>query len=578
MSYSFSTYNSKSNYFVFSAQVYIDCPTLQCTADRDTATSAKSHTTGVLYEELFVRHWDTWETPGKTSHLFVQFFSVDRTGMITLVGQPVDLMAGQSAMSPVAPDGGAEQYAIAPNGLQVAFTAALVNHASAWTTGWITYVVSVNPQAGSVGVPVSISGFTQARTENPVYSPDGTRIAFLAMDRPGFEADRLHIVVYDIARNSISTVANNWDRSVGGLIWTADGSGFLVDADEDGRHKVFQIDGISGSVSTLVATGDNMNLVVIPGRPNSVLLLRNSYTSPTDLWVLTTAPTVALQQITNLNRNLMQQISMSVPTSIYFQSVGNVTVQAWLLPPFGYSPSMSRSWPLAHIVHGGPQGAWTDAWSYRWNPQLWASRGYWVLMPNPRGSSGFGQAFEDAVSGDWGGAPFKDVMASLNFLLTKMPMIDSNRVCACGASYGGFMMNWLNGHTVNYKCLVNHDGVFDSTAMYYSTEEIWFMEWEYKGSPTTNPQQYTKFSPSTYVANWQTPTLVVHGGLDFRIPITQGISTFTALQRKGVDSKLLYFPDENHWVLKPQNGIKWYDTVLSWLDHYTNNTPPRKYE
>eukprot|EP01122_Echinamoeba_exundans_P004918 TRINITY_DN15125_c0_g1_i2.p2 TRINITY_DN15125_c0_g1~~TRINITY_DN15125_c0_g1_i2.p2 ORF type:complete len:565 (-),score=117.45 TRINITY_DN15125_c0_g1_i2:42-1736(-) len=452
---------SNAGFFVFSAQVYIDCPDFQCTANRDAAKSAKSHTTGVVYEELFVRHWDVWETPGKVSHIFVQKATFNAaTGTWTLQGNPVDLMSGMSADSPVPPNGGAEQYDICPDGTEIAFTAALVNHESAWTTGWITYTVSFNAATMTAGTPFIISSFTQARTTNPLYSPDGTRIAFLSMDRPGFEADRLHIVVYDRSLRRVSSVANNWDRSVGGLIWTADGSGFFVDADDDARHKIFQIDGITSSVSELVASGDNTNLVVVPGAPNKILFLRNSYTAPTDLWMLTTG-SLAMQQLTNLNKGLLSQLALSVPVSTYFKSDGNVTVQAWLFTPFGYSPSMNRAWPLAHVIHGGPQGAWTDAWSYRWNPQLWASRGYFVLMPNPRGSSGFGQAYEDAVSGDWGGVPFHDVVNSLSFTLANNPWIDAQRVCACGASYGGFMMNWLNGHTTNYKCLVNHDGVFD---------------------------------------------------------------------------------------------------------------------
>jgi len=279
-----------------------------------------------------------------------------------------------------------------------------------------------------------------------------------------------------------------------------------------------------------------------------------------------------LTQLTNINNNLMSQFNLATPQKFFFYGHGNVKVQGWTIKPFGFD--VAKKYPVVFLIHGGPEGSWEDSWSYRWNVQLWANKGYAVVMVNPRGSTGMGQNFTDGVRNDWGGAPFIDLMKGLDFALAQNTWMDADKVCACGASYGGYMINWIQGQTNRFKCLVNHDGVFDTMSMYYSTEEIWFPESEYcaikdRGCvPWNSPEGFERFNPRNFVKNWQTPMLVIHGGHDYRIPESEGLSTFTALQRRGIPSKLLYFPLESHWVQKPDNGIMWYNNVLGWLDQW----------
>jgi len=284
---------------------------------------------------------------------------------------------------------------------------------------------------------------------------------------------------------------------------------------------------------------------------------------------------VNAHKLTQANQDLMSQFAFQHPESFYFTGANSSKVQGWLIKPYSFNPA--KKYPLAFLIHGGPEGAWTDGWSYRWNPQLWANRGYVVVMVNPQGSTGFGQAFTDAVREDWGGSPYISLMKGFDFVVSNYTFIDGNRACACGASYGGYMINWVNGkNEKKFKCLVNHDGVFDTVAMGYGTEELWFTEAEFGGTPYDNIAGYEKFNPRNLAKTMNTPTLVIHGGMDYRIAISEGLSTFTALQRRGIPSKLLYFPLENHWVLKPDNGIMWYNNVLAWLDQWTNNSPPTK--
>jgi len=273
------------------------------------------------------------------------------------------------------------------------------------------------------------------------------------------------------------------------------------------------------------------------------------------------------KQLTFENEVILSNLQLSQPESFYFSGWNNTNVQGWLFKPFGWNPS--KSYPLAFLIHGGPQGSWNSDWSYRWNPQLFSSRGYVTVTVNPHGSTGFGQTFTDLVSGHWGGIPFHDLMKGVDYILNQYQWIDSDRTCALGASFGGYMINWINGQTNRFKCLVVHDGMFDTKTSYFGTEELWFPEWEFKGLPWKNPSLYDKWNPSNNVGKWETPTLVIHGGKDYRLPIENGISAFTALQRQSIPSKMLYFPEENHWVLRPKNSILWYDTVLSWLDQWT---------
>jgi dipeptidyl aminopeptidase/acylaminoacyl peptidase len=565
-------FSPNGDFIVFSANVYVDCTNLKCTAERDAQKLAHGTNTGYLYTSLFVRHWDAWET-GKVSHLFrlnVQKQTTKDQSIVYSVSQntePLDLLAKANLNSPVPPFGATEQYDISPDGTQIAFTAEVVDATRAWSTSWAIYTCS----SSGGGNLTKISWQYRARCQNPTYSPDGLTIAFLSMDRPGFEADRLHITLYDRKTNTATRIADQWDRSPSGIAWSPSQQWIFADADDDGHHKLFGIRINDSTVIEITRNGTCTTPLHNAGiQQNAFITMCNWFHKPDDIYLFSFSKerVSSLIQITQENPQLTK-FTLSEPESFYFAGYNNSLVQGWLFKPLGWQPETKRSWPVAFLIHGGPQGAWTNDWSYRWNPQLWAARGYAVVMINPHGSTGFGQAFTDEVSGDWGGAPFTDLMRGLDYILANNAWMDRNRICACGASYGGYMINWIHGHTKRFRCLVNHDGVFDTRFAYYSTDELWFPEWEFKGVPWQNPVLYQKWNPQNYVGNWSTPTLVIHGGKDYRLPITEGIATFTALQRRGIPSMLLYFPEENHWVLNARNSIMWYDTVLGWLDRWT---------
>jgi dipeptidyl aminopeptidase/acylaminoacyl peptidase len=492
---------------------------------------------------------------------------------LSVRGNARDLMAGMNAASPVPPFGGGEQFAISPDGNEIAFTAEMIKRDTAWTTGWRIYTV---PSSG--GSPSWISQYVPAdvRTSNPVYQPTGKLLAYLAMDRPGLESDRFHINLYNRQDKSTQPLTAKWDRSVSEMSWSDNGNFIFATATDIGYDKLFLIDARGGDVHELVSQGSNSGAYNVG---NKVILSRSSMTAPADIWTLdvdfNTKTAQAPKPVTQINAGGLAQFNMSAPSQFFFTGAWGEKVQGWVMKPFNFDPS--KKYPVVYLIHGGPESEWGDSWSYRWNPQLWVNHnkgGYAVVMVNPHGSSGMGQNFTDAVRNEWGGAPYHDLMDGLDFALKTYPWLDGSKICACGASYGGYMINWIQGQTNRFKCLVNHDGVFDTMSMYYGTEEIWFPESEYcpikeRGcTPWERPEGYEKYNPRNYVKNWQTPMLVIHGGHDFRIPESEGLSTFTALQRKGIPSKLLYYPLESHWVQKPDNGIMWYNNVLGWIDQW----------
>eukprot|EP01100_Stratorugosa_tubuloviscum_P010454 TRINITY_DN448_c0_g1_i1.p1 TRINITY_DN448_c0_g1~~TRINITY_DN448_c0_g1_i1.p1 ORF type:complete len:727 (+),score=357.62 TRINITY_DN448_c0_g1_i1:43-2181(+) len=559
------------NFITFTADVYPSCTTIQCTVDQDAQIASRGQNTGYTYTSLYVRHWDVFETK-KASHIFKQPVVLSSNTWKTN-GAAVDLMYLMSAASPVPPFGGAEQYGISPDGSEVAFTAEIINSQTAWTTGWVTYVVST-----SSGSPRSITNYTNARTQNPIYSPNGQMIAYAAMDRPGYEADRLHLVIYYRSSGQTKNIAYNWDRSVIDIVWTTDNSALIVTSEEDGRKKLFIVNINDQSVNVLVEDGAVTGPVTrrLSGATDDIVIFaRDSLKYPIDIWWINLAEasnSTPVYRSTNYNSDALNGVFFSQPQRWYFENGGDM-VQGWLLRPIGWNNSAAyHSYPVALLIHGGPEDAWIDSWSYRWNPQLWASHGYAVISINPHGSTGYGQAFQDAVNGNWGGLPFQDIMTGVDFALANFPWMDPNRVGACGASYGGYMINWINGHTNRFKALVCHDGMFDTYAGYFETDELWFPEWEFLGTPWTPGSVYEKWNPRNYVSSWQTPTLVIHGGRDFRLPLTQGLSAFTSLQRQNIPSKLLFFPEENHWVLNQRNSIMWYNEVLGWLDQWTKKS------
>jgi dipeptidyl aminopeptidase/acylaminoacyl peptidase len=537
----------------FTAEVYPDCPDLPCTADRD-KKRASDPVKATLFERLPIRHWDTWEN-GKRSHIFVW-----RPGS---PDAPVDIMKGIDADAPPKPFGGTEEFAWSPDGRSIAFTMKNRPKDEAWSTDLDIYLGSADGSAA----PRCLSEANEAQDGNPAFSPDGKTLAWLAMTRPGFEADRQRVVLHDLASGKTRTVTEGWDRSASSIAWGPDGRRLFVTADETGRVKIFSLalpEAGAGETRPAVLAGDGHNSGVDVGR-DRIVFLHDTTVSPAEVWTAKLDGSDA-HPLTKVNAPHVAALRMNPAEEFWFEGAGGDKVHGWIVKPYG--AVAGKKYPVAFLIHGGPQGAWEDQFHYRWNPQAFAGAGYLAVMINFHGSTGYGQAFTDAIRKDWGGKPFEDLMKGLDHLLATRGDLDGDRVCALGASYGGYMINWIAGHTDRFKCLVSHDGELDLKMSYYGTEELWFPEWEFGGTPWDNPGNYDRFSPERAVAQWKTPTLVVHGAKDFRLPETEGFGVFTALQRRGIPSELLYFPDENHWVLKPRNSVLWYDTALAWLKKY----------
>jgi dipeptidyl aminopeptidase/acylaminoacyl peptidase len=535
----------------FSLEVYPDCPTVACTRER-LDQKAKTQASGKLYQgdAGFFRHWDTW-SEGLRNHLF--------TLPVSGAGDPVDLTRGMNADAPSRPFGGPEEYAFSPDGRTVVFAARDAGREEPWSTNFDLYSV---PADGSQG-PQNLTRANLAWDTQPVFSPDGKTLAYLAMTRPGFESDRFHIRLRDMATGRERVLAEPWDRSSNGVVFSADGRTLYTTAADVAQTPLFAIDVATGKVTKLVAQGHVHDPKLAGDR---LVFGLDTLRGPVELFSVRpdgSAPT----PLTHINQEAVAAARMGDSELFSFQGAGGDTVWGWITRPADFQPG--RKYPLAFIIHGGPQGSFNNEFHYRWNPQVYAGAGYAVVSVDFHGSTGYGQAFTDAIRMDWGGKPLVDLQKGLAAALARSPWIDGDRACALGASYGGFMINWIQGNWPDrFKCLVDHDGTFDQRMMYYSTEELWFPEWELGGPYWKNPQTYEKNNPVNFVDRWKTPMLVVHGGLDYRIPVTQGIAAFNTLQRKGIPSQFLYLPDENHWVLKPANSILWHDTVLAWLDRW----------
>lgn len=538
---------------IFSARVYPDCDTIECTIERDKELE-KRKSTGRLYDRLFFRHWDTWKD-GKRNHLF----AMRATG-----GEPLDLMKGLDADCPLVPFGGSEDYSVAPNGKTVAFSMKKpMGSKEAWSTNEDIWVV---PTDGS-SPPKNLTESNEARDSMPVYAPDGKSVAYLAMKRPGYEADRYRVVVHDVASGEQKVLTEQWDRSPYSLAFGSRGAKLWVTADNLGQHSIYSIDLRSGKEKLVVKEGSNRYPM---DAERGLVFLRNELTSPADFYMASKTGGNE-KRLTNLNEERLKTVGFGAPEQFTFEGAKGETVYGYVVKPVGFEAG--KKYPLAFLVHGGPQGSFGNMFHYRWNPQTYAGAGYASVMIDFHGSTGYGQAFTDSIRGDWGGAPYEDLMKGLDAALEKYPWIDGDRACALGASYGGYMINWIAGNTDRFKCLVSHDGNLDERMAYYDTEELWFPEWEHEGTPWENPEGYKKHNPIELVKNWKTPMFVIHGALDYRVVDVQGLSVFTALQRKGIPSKLLYFPDENHWVLKPHNSIQWHEEVIGWLDRWLKEEP-----
>jgi dipeptidyl aminopeptidase/acylaminoacyl peptidase len=536
-------------WIAFTSEVYPDCASDACNRKRQEAAAAakvKAKTT----EHLLYRHWTTWKE-GKRNHVFVAS---------TETGEARDLTPGDVDAPPFGL-GGMTDYAFSPDSRELAF-ARNIDKVEAISTNGDIFIV---PVAG--GEARRITGDNPANDLSPRYSPDGRYLAYRAQAKPGFEADRWRLMLYDRKTGQSHSLTEAIDANVESFQFAPGSERLLAVVGERARQPIYEIPLDGAPLRRLISDGFNDDLQVsVDGR--SMVFTRQSLTRAAEIY-RASATGGAVNQITRTNDAAFAPFNFKPPEELTWEGGGGTKVQGWLVKPANFSAA--RKWPLVVLIHGGPQSAWNDAWSYRWNPQVFAAAGYVVFMPNPRGSTGFGQRFTDEISGDWGGKAYADIMNGVAYVAS-LPFVDRERIGAAGASYGGYMVNWIAGHNddarVKFKALVSHAGLFNLLGMYGATDELWFPEWEFKGTPWTNPQLYLKWSPHMFVKNFSTPTLVIQGEMDYRVPVTEGLQMFTALQRQGVESKLLYFPDEGHWVLKPQNSELWYSTVLDWLERY----------
>jgi dipeptidyl aminopeptidase/acylaminoacyl peptidase len=544
---------------VISLAVFADCPTLACTKSR-VAARAQSHATGTVFTKLFIRHWDMWAN-GTRNHLFAVVLGPH--GKAT--GNPVSLMGSFDGDAPSKPFGGDEDFAISPDSRSVVFSARLAGSTEPWSTNFDLYSVPID---GSTAI-ADLTAPNPAADTGPVFSPDGAHLAYRAQKRAGFEADRFGIMVRDLRTGTTREIDPTWDRSASEVVWSHDGRTIFTSADDAGNHRIFAIDVASGAVRPLTRDGDVESFALAP---NALVYAESSLTSPAQLFT-PTLPSGVARQVTHLNAERLRNVALAPSKTFTFVGWNGERVQGRVTEPYGRVSG--KTYPVAFLIHGGPQGSWTDGWSYRWNPQFYAGLGYAVVTVDFHGSTGYGQRFTDAISRHWGDRPFEDLQKGWTAALAEFPYLDRNRACALGASYGGYMIDWIAGNwSAPWKCLVVHDGVFDNRMMGYSTEELWFSQWENGGTPWDHPADYERFNPIDHVAAWKDPMLVIHSAQDFRIPMEQGIGAFTALQRKGIPSEFLTFPDENHWVLKPQNSLEWHDTVAAWLKRWLQEGSP----
>jgi dipeptidyl aminopeptidase/acylaminoacyl peptidase len=531
---------------VFTSEVFPGCHDDLCNKSSEEA-QAKSKVKAMIFTRLFYRHWNAY-THFKRNHLFV----VPAEG-----GTAKDITPGDHDVPPFSL-GGQDLYTVSPDGQEVAFTSN-IDEVEATSTNNDVFVVPITG-----GQPKKLST-SPGGDSTPVYSPDGKWLAWRMQLRPGYESDRFRLVIYDRKAGQIHNLTESVDRWVEALAWSPDSKTIYFTSEDKGEIPIYSIEIDKPNQVRELLRGANDELQVTDDG-KTLVFSRMSVRAPNEIFKLAMGSKEPVQ-LTRVNDPVLSQIMMPPMESFWFTGDTGTKVQGFIIKPPNFIAQ--RKYPVKFLIHGGPQGQWGDEWSYRWNAELFAADGYVVIMINPRGSTGYGQQFIDGINGDWGGKPYVDLMKGLDYAEQKYPFIAKDRECALGASYGGYMIDWLLGHTNRFKCLVSHDGMFNTESAYGSTEELWFPEWEFKGTPWTNREGYRKWSPHEYASQFKTPTLVVHGQLDYRLDVSEGFQLFTTLQRLKIPSKMLYFPDEGHFVLKPQNSQLWYNTVNGWVQQWT---------
>lgn len=531
----------------FTTDVYPDCGSLNCVSKRGEAEE-KNKVKAVIADRLLYRHWDSFKR-GKRSHLFVVPSESNGSG-----SEPKDLTPGDYDVPPFSL-GDPTAFDFTPDSSEIVF-ARNTDKVEATSTNNDLFIVSV-----SGGEAKRITGDNPGSDTTPRYSPDGKYIAYRSQTRNGYESDRFRLMLYDRKAGTSKELSTGFDRWTGELVWAPDSQNIFIVAEDRGRELI-GLASVNGGVKPVIANTAS-NGITISSDGKTLAFTRSSLAIPSEVFVANSDGSGA-RQLTQANANLLAQLDLDKGEDFEYDGALKSKIHGFIVKPPQFDKS--KKYPMVLLIHGGPQGAWLDSWGYRWNYQMWAARGYVTVLINPHGSTGYGQAFTEQISGEWGGAVYEDLMKGVDHVI-KLGYVDPNRMGAAGGSYGGYMVNWILGHTDRFKALVSHAGVYNLTSM-YATEELWFNEWEFKGAPWDNPKLYAKWSPHLSAKNFKTPTLVVHGELDYRVPVGEGLQLFSTLQRKGVPSKLLYYPDEGHWVLKPQNSELWYKTVLDWFDQW----------
>ena len=539
----------------FSSGVFQDCGSdLACTSKKLDAHKARKNT-GEVFDTLFVRHWDTW-ADGRRNTLFVAPLPTAKAAAVKGASAISATLAGDA---PSKPFGGNDDFTWSPDGKTVVAAIRVAGKQEPWSTNFDLYRLDAEGKQA----PVNLTAANPAWDAGPVFSADGKTLYYRAMKRPGFEADRFGLMAMDVATGKTREIAPKWDRSAGEIVLSGDGTLIYTSADDMGEHRLFAVDIATGEAEVVV-DGGSIGSPVIAG--TTLAYTKNSLKSG-DQIVVAAFDGANPREITPSAGEMLPDVAFGDYEQFQFKGWNNETVHGYVVKPYNYQEG--KRYPVAFLIHGGPQGSFGNGWSYRWNPQTYAGQGYAVVMIDFHGSTGYGQAFTDAISQHWGDRPLEDLQKGWAAAQKQYPFLNGDKACALGASYGGFMVNWIAGNwNEPWKCLVNHDGVFDQRMMGYATEELWFTEWEQGGTPYEKAANYEKFNPVNHVSDWKKPILIVHGQLDYRIPVEQGLAAFTAAQRQGIESKFLYFPDENHWVLKPQNSVQWHDTVNGWLKHH----------
>jgi dipeptidyl aminopeptidase/acylaminoacyl peptidase len=550
------TISPDGNLIIFTSDVYPGCEASNALpgvdydaacnkANLDKDTDSKMHAR--VYTTLLYRHWTKYRGNRRT-HLLIQTLNA---------GKVRDLTPGQVDTPPFSP-GGPEPYSFSPDSVQIAYVANNDVDQATSTNSDIYLVLAAG------GAPKQLTSGKGA-DEGPVFSPDGKFLAFRTQTRPGYESDLWRLAVIDLQTNAVTSLTDALDRWVESYTWAADSKRLFFTVDDHGAQPLMMISATGGAIRTIAQGPTSITSMQFTPADKVLVYAEQSGSRPVEIFKATSKGGSGIP-LTHLNDEIINTYQLTPLERMTVDGPDSSKIESFIVKPPDFDPT--KKYPVLFLIHGGPQGDWGESWSYRWNAQVFAAAGYVVVMPNPQGSIGYGQAFTDAVNDDWGGRVYQSIVATVN-AVSGLPYVDFNRMAAAGGSFGGYMIDWMLGHATGFRAFVSHAGVYDLTSEAGTTDELWFPKWEFRGFPWENAAIYEQWSPSSYVTKFKTPTLVTHGELDYRVPISQGQQLFTALQEMNVPSKLVQFPDEGHWILKPQNSQFWYQTVIDWLNQYT---------